>query len=82
MGKSGFFSNKNFTNKTVGFSGIWTWIVRVEDMYTDHYTITTTAQILNNRKFIESNLIPGVKVIEILEYGSYANRYAEIKQSN
>ena len=34
--------------KTVGFSGIWTWIVGVEGKYADHLT-TTTVLALNIR---------------------------------
>ena len=36
-----FFSNKNFTEKTVGFSGIRTWIVGVERKHADHLTTNT-----------------------------------------
>ena len=38
-----FFSNTNFTEKTVGFSGIQTRIIGVEGEHGDHFT-TTTAQ--------------------------------------
>ena len=38
-----FFSNTNFTEKTVGFSGIQTRIVGVEGDHAEHLT-TTTAQ--------------------------------------
>ena len=42
-----FFSNKNFTEKTVGVREIRTWIVGVEGKHADHLTTTTTtAQIL------------------------------------
>ena len=36
-----FFSNTNFTEKTVGISGIQTRIVRVEGKHADHLTPTT-----------------------------------------
>ena len=36
-----FFSYTNFTEKTVGFSGIRTRIVRVEGKHADHLTTTT-----------------------------------------
>ena len=36
-----FFSNTNFTEKTVDFSGIQTWIVGGEGEHTDHLTTTT-----------------------------------------
>ena len=39
-----FFSIINFTEKTVGFSGIRTRIVRLEGEFADHLTTTTTAQ--------------------------------------
>ena len=38
-----FFSNTNFTEKTVGVSQIWTWIVRVQGKHADNLT-TTMAQ--------------------------------------
>ena len=37
------FPNTNFTEKTIGFSGIRTRIVRVEGEHADHLTTTTTA---------------------------------------
>ena len=40
-----FFSNTNFTEKTVGFSGIWTWIVRVEGEHTDHLTTSAAPKV-------------------------------------
>ena len=36
-----FFSNSNFTEKTVGFSGIRTRIVGVKSEHADHETTTT-----------------------------------------
>ena len=36
-----FFSNTNFTEKTVGFSGIQTWIIGVEGKPTDQLNTTT-----------------------------------------
>ena len=39
-----FFSNKNFTEKTVGVNGIWTRVVGVESEHSDYLT-TTTAQL-------------------------------------
>ena len=41
-----FVSNTNFTEKTVGFSRIQTWIVRVEVEHADHLTTTTALQVL------------------------------------
>ena len=38
-----FFSNTNFTETSVGFSGIRTRIVRVEGEHADHLTATTMA---------------------------------------
>ena len=38
-----FFSNSNFTVKSIGFSGIRTRIISVEGEHADHLT-TTTAQ--------------------------------------
>ena len=39
-----YFSNLNFEEKNVGFSGIQTRIVRVEGKHADHFTITATAR--------------------------------------
>ena len=36
-----FFSNTNFTEKTVGFCGLQTQIIRVEGEHADHLTSTT-----------------------------------------
>ena len=41
-----FFSSTNFTEKTVGISGIQTWIGGVEGERADHLT-TTTALVVN-----------------------------------
>ena len=38
-----FFTNTNFTDITVGFSGIWTRIVGVEGKLADHLTTTKAA---------------------------------------
>ena len=40
------FQTKILQKKTVGFSGIQTWTVGVEGKNADHFTTTTTAQIL------------------------------------
>ena len=40
-----FFSNTNFTEKIVGFSGFRTRIVGVEGEHADHLTTTTAHQI-------------------------------------
>ena len=40
-----FFLNTNFTEKSCGFSGIRTRIVRVEGEHADHLTNTTAQKI-------------------------------------
>ena len=48
-----FFSNKNFTEKTVGFSGIQTRIIREVGEHADYLTITTAPKqiCLNTKKW-------------------------------
>ena len=47
-----FFPNTNFTEKTVGFSGIQTRIVKVEGEHADHLTTATAraTEMLNHQK--------------------------------
>ena len=52
FGLFSFFSNTNFTVKTVGIIGIWIRIVRVEGEHSDHL-ITTTATIFGTAIYIK-----------------------------
>ena len=47
-----FFSNTNFTDKTVGFSGIWTQIVGVEGKHADRLTTAPNAAANSFQTFL------------------------------